>query len=88
MKPLAGDTPPEVEEIWLDSVRRRGGSFQLGRLAELVRIGRQAAQVAALRAHPGASRIEIDRVLLRETYGAKAAREVVALRLQRGFYDR
>lgn len=88
MKPLSRDTPLEVEEVWLDAVRRRGGLFQLRRLAELVHLGREAALVAVRRAHPDADPIEVDQALLREIYGEEAASKVVALRVKLGCYER
>jgi hypothetical protein len=87
VKPLSSDTPLEIEEIWLDELRRRGGLFQLRRLAELVDLGREAARVAVRRAHPDADRIELDEIFLRQLYGEEIARNVIALRIERGFYD-
>jgi hypothetical protein len=87
VKPLSSDTPLEVEEVWLDELRRRGGLFQLRRLAELVDLGREAARVAVRRAHPDADRIELDEIFLRQLYGEEIARNVIALRIERGFYD-
>jgi hypothetical protein len=87
VKPLSRDTPLEIEEIWLDELRRRGGLFQLRRLAELVDLGREAARVAVRRAHPDADRIELDEIFLRQLYGEEIARNVIALRIERGFYD-
>jgi len=86
MKPLSRDTPLEVEEVWLQALRRRGGIFQLERLAEMVDLGRQAARVAILRAHPDAGAAQVDETLLRESYGDEAARRVIALRGRLGFY--
>jgi hypothetical protein len=87
MKPLSSDTPLEIEKVWLDELRRRGGLFQLRRLAELVDVGRDAARVAIRRAHPDADRIELDEILLRQLYGEEIARNVIALRIERGFYE-
>jgi hypothetical protein len=87
MKPLSRDTPLDVEEIWLDALRRRGGLFQLHRLAELVKLGRQAARVAIRRANPDASPPELDELRLREIYGEEAARNVVARRVELGSYE-
>jgi hypothetical protein len=87
VKRLSRDTPLEIEEIWLDELRRRGGLFQLRRLAELVDLGREAARVAVRRAHPDADRIELDEIFLRQLYGEEIARNVIALRIERGFYD-
>lgn len=87
VKPLSRDTPLDVEEVWLEALRRRGGLFQLRRLAELVQLGRQASRVAIGRAHPDASPVELDRLLLREIYGEEAARNVVALRVELGCYE-
>jgi hypothetical protein len=88
MKPLSRDTPLEVEEVWLDALRSRGGLFQLRRLAELVHLGREAARMAVRRAHPGAGPMELDQVLLREIYGEETARNLVALRVKLGCYER
>jgi len=87
MKPLSRDTPLEVEEVWLEALRRRGGLFQLRRLAELVQLGREAARVAVRRAHPEAGPMEIDEVFLREIYGSETARSLVALRVKLGCYE-
>jgi hypothetical protein len=87
VKPLSRDTPLEIEEAWLDELRRRGGLFQLRRLAELVDLGREAARVAIQRARPDADRIELDEAILRELYGEEAARHVVALRIKLGLYE-
>jgi hypothetical protein len=87
VKPLSRDTPLDIEEVWLEALRRRGGLFQLRRLAELVQLGRQAARVAMRRAHPEASPVELDELLLRELYGEEAARDVVALRVELGCYE-
>ena len=88
MKPLSRDTPLDVEEVWLVGLRRRGGLFQLRRVAELVQLGREAARVAVRRAHPGASPMELDQALLREIYGEETARSLVALRVELGCYER
>lgn len=88
MKPLSADTPLEVERIWLDEIRKRGPAFQLQRMIELTSFCRQAAREAVRRAHPGTSEAERDEILLRELYGDEvAARKVVELRRQLGFYD-
>jgi hypothetical protein len=87
VKPLSRDTPLEIEEVWVDELRRRGGLFQLKRLVELVDLSREAARLAILRAHPDADRCELDEVFLRELYGEEAARSVVALRVKLGFYE-
>jgi hypothetical protein len=87
MKPLSQDTPLEVEEVWLAALRRQGGLVQLRRAAELAQLGRQAAQVAVRRAHPDASQVEIDQIILRELYGEEAARNVVARRVELGCYE-
>jgi hypothetical protein len=87
VKPLSSDTPLEMEEVWLDELRRRGGLFQLRRLAELVDLDREAARVAIRRARPDADRIELDEIFLRQLYGEEIARNVIALRIERGFYD-
>jgi hypothetical protein len=44
--------------------------------------------VAFRRAHPDAGQVELDQALLRELYGEETARKVIALRIERGFYDR
>jgi hypothetical protein len=89
MKPLSPDTPLEVEEIWLDQIRKRGPAFQLERMIELTELCRQAARVAVRRAHPEAGPAELDEILLRELYGDEVdARKVVELRRELGFYDR
>lgn len=89
MKPLSADTPLEVEEIWLDQIRARGPLFQLQRMLELTDLCRLAAREAVRRAHPQASPAERDEILLRELYGnEETARRAVALRRERGFYDR
>lgn len=89
MKPLSPDTPLEVEDIWLDQIRKRGPGFQLQRMIELTNLCRQAARVAVRRAHPEAGPAEIDEILLRELYGDEVdARKVVELRRELGFYDR
>ena len=88
MKPLSRDTPLEVEEVWLEALRRRGGLSQLRRLAELVQLGREAARVAVRRAHPEAGPMELDEALLREIYGKETARDLVALRVKLGCYER
>lgn len=88
VKPLSRDTPLEVEEVWLDALRRRGGLFQLRRLTELVHLGREAARVAVRRAHPDADPMELDQALLREIYGEEEARDIVALRVKLGCYER
>lgn len=89
MKPLSDDTPLEVEEIWLDQIRARGPLFQLQRMLELTDLCRLAAREAVRRAHPQASLADLDEILLRELYGdAETACRVVALRRERGYYDR
>ncbi|HEX7182914.1 MAG TPA: hypothetical protein VF756_13810 [Thermoanaerobaculia bacterium] len=89
MKPLSADTPLEVEQIWLEGIRVRGPLFQIQRMIELTDFCRQAAREAVRRAHPDASQPELDEILLRELYrDAEAARKVVALRREMGFYDR
>ena len=89
MKPLSADTPLEVEQIWLDQIRARGPVFQLQRMLELTDLCRLAAREAVRRAYPEASEPERDEILLRQLYGdEEAARRVVALRRERGFYDR
>jgi hypothetical protein len=89
MKPLSPDTPLEVERIWLEGIRARGPLFQLQRMLELTDLCRQAAREAVRRAHPEADQPERDEILLRELYGdPEAARRVVALRREQGFYDR
>lgn len=89
MKPLSADTPLEIERIWLDGIRDRGPLFQLQRMLELTDLCRSAAREAVLRAYPEASAEERDEILLSELYGdPQAARQVVALRREHGFYDR
>lgn len=88
MKPLSRDTPLEVEEVWLEAVRRRGGLFQLRTLAELVQLGREAARVAVRRAHPEAGPLALDEARLCEVYGEETARDLVALRVKLGCYER
>jgi hypothetical protein len=89
MKPLSADTPLDVERIWLDGIRARGPFFQLQRMLELTDLCRQAAREAVRRAYPEASQPELDEILLRELYGdPEAARRVVELRREHGFYDR
>jgi len=89
MKPLAADTPLEVEKVWLDSIRARGPAFQLQRMIELSDLCRQAAREAVRRAHPEASQPDLDEILVRELYGdVEVARAVVARRRELGFYDR
>lgn len=87
MKPLSRDTPLEVEEVWLEGLRQRGGLLQLQRLAELIHLGRQAEREAIRRARPGASQIELDEAFLQKVYGEEAARNVIALRVKHGFYE-
>jgi len=87
MKPLSSDTPLEVEEVWLEALRRRGGLFQLRRLAELVQLGRDAARVAVLRAHPEAGPMELDEALWREMYDEETARNLLTLRVKLGCYE-
>lgn len=87
MKPLSPDTPLEVEKIWLDGIRARGPLFQLQRAMELSDLCREAARIAIARAMPEASEAERDERLLVELYGdEEAAREVVRLRREIGFY--
>jgi hypothetical protein len=88
MKPLSRDTPLEAEEVWLDALRRRGGLFQLRRLAELVQLGRETGRAAVRRAHPAAGTMELDLALLRELYGEETAHKLVTLRLELGCYER
>ncbi len=89
MTPLSADTPLDVERIWLDGIRKKGPLFQLRRMLELTDLCRQAAREAVRRGHPDASEAERDEILLRELYGdPEAARRTVALRRERGFYDR
>jgi hypothetical protein len=88
MKPLSRDTPLEVEKVWLEALRRRGGLFQLQILAELVQLGREAARTAVRRAHPAAGTRELDLALLRELYGEETATALVALRIKLGCYER
>jgi hypothetical protein len=87
MKPLSRDTPLEVEKVWLEGLRQRGGLFQLQRLAELIHLGRQAEREAIRRARPGADQIGLDEALLQEAYGAETAHNVIALRVKLGFYE-
>lgn len=88
MKPLSPDTPLEVEKIWLDGIRARGPLFQLHRTMELSDLCREAAKIAIARAMPDASQAERDERLLVELYGdEEAAREVVRLRRELGYYD-
>jgi hypothetical protein len=87
MKPLSRDTPLEVEKVWLEGLRQRGGLFQLQRLAELIHLGRQAEREAIRRARPGSVQVELDEALLQELYGKEAAHNVVALRVKLGFYE-
>lgn len=88
MKPLSADTPLEVEKIWLDAIRARGPQFQLERMIELSNLCREGARKAIERAMPEASPAERDERLLIELYGdPEAARAVVELRRQLGFYE-
>lgn len=86
--PLSPDTPLEVEQVWLDEIRKRGPAFQAQRMIELTNFCRQSAREAVRRAYPEASEAERDEILLRELYGNQVdARKVVELRRQLGFYD-
>ena len=87
-KPLAPDTPLEVERIWLARIREQGPLAQLRRMAELTHIGWVGARQALERLHPEAGEDEIDEWLLRERYGEDTAREVVELKRRQGYYDR
>jgi hypothetical protein len=87
-KPLARDTPLEIEKVWLDEIRKRGPAFQAQRMIELTNFCRQSAREAVRRAYPEASEAERDEILLRELYGDEVdARKVVEMRRQLGFYD-
>jgi hypothetical protein len=58
-------------------------------MLELTDLCRQAAREAVRRAHPEASQPQLDEILLRELYeDPEAARRVVELRREQGFYDR
>lgn len=88
MRPLYEDTPLEVEQIWLDEIRKHGPHWQLQRMIELTDLCRQAAREAVSRAYPEASQAEQDEILVRELYGdPEMAREVVARRAELGYYD-
>jgi hypothetical protein len=87
-KPLSPDTPLEVEEIWLEGIRTRGPVWRLQRLAELTQICRQGLKEAIRRANPHATEVERDEIFVRELYGEEAARNVIRLRIEKGFYDR
>jgi len=87
-KPLSPDTPLEVEEIWLDGIRARGPIWRLQRLVELTQICRDALREAIRRANPHATEMERDEIFVRELYGEEAARNVIRLRIEKGFYGR
>lgn len=57
-------------------------------MAELSDFCRQGLKEAIRRANPGASEIERDEILVRELYGEEAARNVIRLRIEKGFYNR
>jgi hypothetical protein len=57
-------------------------------MAELSDICRQGLKEAIRRANPEATEVERDEILLRELYGEEAARNVIRLRVGKGFYDR
>lgn len=88
MKPLSPDTPLEVEEIWLEGIRARSPGWRLQRMAELSQICRDGLKEAIRRANPDVSEVEWDEILVRELYGEEAARNVIRLRIEKGFYDR
>ncbi|HSF44035.1 MAG TPA: hypothetical protein VLT87_29880 [Thermoanaerobaculia bacterium] len=88
MKPLSPDTPLEVEEIWLEGIRARGPAWRLQRMAELSDICRHGLREAIRRANPEATEVDRDQIFVRELYGEEAARNVIRLRIEKGFYDR
>lgn len=88
MIPLSPDTPLEIEELWLDGIRARGPVWRLRRVAELTQICRDAFREAICRANPQATEVERDEIFVRELYGEEAARNVIRLRIEKGFYDR
>lgn len=88
MKPLSSDTPLEIEEIWLEGIRARGPVWRLQRVAELTQICRQGLKEAIRRTNPHATDMERDEIFVRELYGDEAARNVIRLRIEKGFYDR
>jgi hypothetical protein len=87
-RPLSSGTPREVEEIWLDEIRVRGPVWRLQRVVELTQICRDALKEAIRRANPQATEVERDEIFVRELYGENAARNVIRLRIEKGFYDR
>ncbi|HKV08130.1 MAG TPA: hypothetical protein VJ725_08340 [Thermoanaerobaculia bacterium] len=88
MKPLSPDTPLEVEQIWLEGIRARGPVWRLQRVIELTQICRHALKEAIRRANPDATEVERDEIFVRELYGEEVARNVIRLRIEKGFYDR
>lgn len=88
LKSLSSDTSLEIEEIWLEGLRARGPIWRLKRMAELSQICRDGLKEAICRANPNASEVERDEILVRELYGEEAARNVIRLRIEKGFYDR
>ena len=59
MKPLMDDTPPEIEEIWLEMLRKRTPAERLRRVGELSAALQQMAEAETRRRHPDATEREI-----------------------------
>ena len=59
MKPLMDDTPPEIEEIWLEMLRKRTPAERFRRVGELSAALQQMAEAETRRRHPDASEREI-----------------------------
>ncbi|MEM7248084.1 MAG: hypothetical protein AAF533_22315 [Acidobacteriota bacterium] len=87
MKPLSRDTPLEVEERWLDGLRKLSNAERLRRTISLTETFWHAGNRAARRLKPEASQRELDEFLLRHRYGDELATAVMAHCASIGWYD-
>ena len=86
MKPLAQDTPLQVEKIWIAGLRDRGPLWRLRRLVGMTSFCWQAAYDAFRRVQPAATSMAREAWLLRERYGNDVAHRVIELSQSRGLY--
>jgi len=77
MKPLAQDTPLQVERVWIAGLRDRGPLWRLRTLVGITSFCWQAASDAVRCAQPEATPMAREAWLLRERYGTDLAHRVL-----------
>lgn len=91
-KTLSRDTDPEVERLWIEGIRRRGGRASLDRCIQMSSEARRTAREAIRRARPDLDPEGQDLLFLEVQYGdqfSEAERlEVIRLRRKMGLYTK